>query len=63
MDKDWPLVTIITPVYNRADLVDKTIRSVLDQDYPNIEYILLDDGSNDNSWDVLHKYQGRVILE
>jgi glycosyltransferase involved in cell wall biosynthesis len=63
MDQKNPLVTIITPVYNRADLVEETIQSVLSQDYPNIEYILLDDGSRDNSWDILQTYKDRATLE
>jgi glycosyltransferase involved in cell wall biosynthesis len=63
MKNNLPLVTVITPVYNRADLVEETIRSVLSQDYPNIEYILLDDGSKDNSWAVLQKYKNQTILE
>lgn len=63
MNDKLPLVTVITAVYNRAGLVDETVRSVLSQDYPNIEYIVLDDGSTDNSWQVLQKYKDRVILE
>ncbi len=62
MNIKLPLVTIITAVYNRADLVDETIKSVLSQDYPNIEYIVLDDGSTDDSWQVLQKYRDRVVL-
>jgi glycosyltransferase involved in cell wall biosynthesis len=63
MDQKNPLVTIITPVYNRADLVEETIKSVLSQDYPKIEYILLDDGSSDKTWDVLQTYKDRAVLE
>jgi glycosyltransferase involved in cell wall biosynthesis len=58
-----PLVTIITPAYNRASYLDETIQSVLKQDYPNIEYIVLDDGSTDNTREVLEKYTGRLIWE
>lgn len=53
---DQALVTIITPTYNRADLLPETIESVLAQDYPNIEYIVLDDGSKDNTVDILRTY-------
>jgi glycosyltransferase involved in cell wall biosynthesis len=58
-----PLVSIITPAYNRASYLDETIRSVLEQDYPSIEYIVLDDGSTDNTREVLEKYTGRLICE
>ncbi len=58
-----PLVSIITPAYNRASYLDETICSVLSQDYANIEYIVLDDGSTDNTRDVLENYEGRIIWE
>jgi glycosyltransferase involved in cell wall biosynthesis len=60
---DLPLVSIITPAYNRASYLDETIQSVLAQDYPNIEYIVLNDGSTDNTREVLKKYTGRLIWE
>jgi len=58
-----PLVSIITPAYNRASYLDETIQSVLEQDYPQIEYIVLDDGSTDNTRELLEKYTGRLIWE
>lgn len=61
MTEDKPLVTIITPTYNRADYLEETIRSVLNQDYPNLEYIVLDDGSEDNTIEILTKYNDRII--
>ena len=54
-----PLVSIITPVYNRADLVGETIESILSQDYQKIEHILIDDGSTDQSLKVIQKYKSR----
>lgn len=53
-----PLVTIITPVYNGSDYLEELIQSVLNQKYPNIEHIVIDDGSQDNGATVaiLHKY-------
>lgn len=58
-----PLVTVITPAYNRAAYLDETIQSVLQQDYPRIEYIVLDDGSRDNTVEVLKKYDGQIAWE
>ncbi len=63
MGNHLPLVTIITPTYNRASFLDETINSVLEQDYPNIEYIVLDDGSQDNTREVMDKYRGRIHFE
>lgn len=56
-------VTIITPTYNRADLLPETIESVLGQDYQNIEYIVLDDGSKGDTPRVLQRYAGKVRVE
>ncbi len=58
-----PLVTIITPTYNRADYLPEVIDSVLSQDYPNIEYIVLDDGSTDNTVEILRSYGDRLHWE
>lgn len=58
-----PLVTVITPAYNRADYLVETIESVLSQDYPNLEYIVLDDGSKDNTREILAKYDGKIRWE
>lgn len=56
-----PPVTVITPAFNRADYLDEVIRSVLDQGYPDLEYIVLDDGSTDGTRDVLRRYEGRIV--
>ena len=63
MKNTHPLVSIVTPTFNQADYLAETIDSVLAQDYPNIEYIVLDDGSSDGTKDVLQKYVGRVRFE
>jgi glycosyltransferase involved in cell wall biosynthesis len=62
-NRQLPLVTIITPAYNRAFFLEETIQSVLAQDYPCIEYIVLDDGSTDNTREVLAKYSGTIYWE
>lgn len=49
MDKKLPLVTVVIPCYNHAQYVQESIQSVIDQDYDNIELIIIDDGSKDNS--------------
>lgn len=54
-------VSIITPTYNRADLLPETVDSILSQGYPDLEYIVLDDGSKDNTQEVLARYEGRIV--
>jgi len=58
-----PLVSIVTPTYNQGEFLAATIDSMLAQDYPNIEYLVLDDGSTDNTPNVLKQYSGRVPWE
>ncbi|ESU22178.1 hypothetical protein FEDK69T_21580 [Flavobacterium enshiense DK69] len=51
-----PLISIIIPTYNRADLIEETLNSLLDQTYSNWECIIVDDGSSDNSQDVIQNF-------
>lgn len=59
--KNFPLVTVITPTYNRASFLEETILSVLNQDYKNIEYIVLDDGSTDDTIKILKKFSRKIV--
>ena len=60
--QEYPLITIVTPTYNRGKFIVETVESVLSQSYPNIEYIVVDDGSTDNTACILEAYKDRIIL-
>lgn len=55
--KPWPRISIVTPSYNQGQFIEETIRSVLLQGYPNLQYIVMDGGSTDGTTHILRKYE------
>ena len=55
-----PKITIVTPVFNGAKHIEKTITSVLGQNYPNLEYMIIDGGSTDGTVEIIRKYESKL---
>src|SRR6476659_6587943 len=62
-DPNLPTVSVVTPAYNQAAFLRDTVESVLSQDYPNVEYVVLDDGSTDETPQILAEYGDRFRWE
>src|SRR6202049_4689034 len=56
----WPRITVVTPVYNGARFIEATIRSIVYQGYPNLEYIVVDGGSTDGTVEIIKKYEKQI---
>jgi glycosyltransferase involved in cell wall biosynthesis len=58
--QEWPRITVITPSYNQARFIEETLRSVLLQGYPNLQYLVFDGGSTDGSVDIIKSYSSWI---
>jgi glycosyltransferase involved in cell wall biosynthesis len=60
MNKSLPRITVITPSYNQAEFLERTIVSILNQGYPNLEFMIIDGGSTDGSVDIIKRYDNHL---
>ncbi len=56
----WPRISIVIPSYNQGRFIEATLRSLFDQGYPNLEVLLIDGGSTDNTIEIVRRYADRL---
>jgi glycosyltransferase involved in cell wall biosynthesis len=57
---EWPTISIVIPSYNQGRFIEATLRSLIDQDYPNLELLIIDGGSKDESVEIIRRYADRI---
>src|SRR5260370_9063747 len=59
-DVTWPKISLVTPVFNSGKYIEQTIQSVLGQNYPNLDYFIVEAGSTDGTLEIIRKYESRI---
>jgi len=62
MSRNYPKISIIMPSYNQGQFIEESIQSVINQNYPNLEFIIIDGDSNDNTVEIIKKYQNDITF-